>query len=116
MFDLMVGYGLPETMGLKVSAGYHMDSGDDTADGTQNQYQTLYYDKHNYAGLMDVLRWGNLSYWNINASMMPMEDIEVGLGYYMFSKTKSGGATTFGSGFVQSGTGTYRGYKFNFDD
>jgi hypothetical protein len=101
MFDVMVGYGLPETMGLKISAGYHMDSGDDSGtDDKNNAYQTLFYDKHNYAGLMDVVEWGNLSYWNINASIMPMEDLEAGVGFYMFSKTKSGGATTFGRGIA----------------
>jgi hypothetical protein len=107
MFDLMAGYAMPETMGLKLSAGYHMDSGDDSAtDDKQNQYQTLYYDRHNFGGSMDVLQWGNLTYANLNASIMPMEDIEAGLGFYMFSKTKSGGSTTFGRGIVSTATAT----------
>jgi hypothetical protein len=72
MFDLMVGYSMPETMGLKLSAAYHMDSGDDNAgDDKTETYQPLYYDSHKYAGLMDILGWGNLTYWNINASVMP---------------------------------------------
>jgi hypothetical protein len=105
MFDLMVGYGMPETMGFKVSAGYHMDSGDDNAtDDKNNAYNPLFYDRHNYAGLMDVLTWGNLTYYNINASIMPMEDLEAGLGVYMFSKTKSGGGTTFGRGIASGAT------------
>jgi hypothetical protein len=106
MFDLMVGYGMPETMGLKVSAGYHMDTGDDSATGDKKTYQTLNYDRHNYAGLMDVVQWGNLSYFNVNASIMPMEDLEAGLGFYMFSKTKSAGATIGGRGFTGNGAGT----------
>ncbi|MDZ4083920.1 MAG: hypothetical protein U1E10_13335, partial [Bdellovibrionales bacterium] len=36
--------------------------------------------------------WGNLTYWNINASVMPAEDLEVGLGLYGFSKSKENGA------------------------
>ena len=100
MFDLMVGYGLPETMGLKLSAGYHMDSGDDASTTDKNEgYQSLFYDRHNYAGLMDVLDWGNLSYFNVNASIMPAEDLEAGLGFYMFSRSKDTGAVTFGQGF-----------------
>jgi hypothetical protein len=99
MFDLMVGYSLPETMGAKVSLGYHSDSGDDTDANNQGTYQSLYYDRHNYGGLMDVFRWGNLSYWNLNASFMAKEDLEVGAGYYVFSRTSTSGATTFGDRF-----------------
>jgi hypothetical protein len=103
MFDLMVGYGLPETLGLKVSAGYHMDSGDDsTTDDKNNTYQGLFYDRHNYAGLMDVVNWGNLTYWNINASIMPMEDLEAGLGFYMFSRSKDTAVTNFGRGIAST--------------
>jgi hypothetical protein len=90
---------------VAVSAGYHMDSGDDNAtDDKNNAYNPLFYDRHNYAGLMDVLTWGNLTYYNINASIMPMEDLEAGLGVYMFSKTKSGGGTTFGRGIASGAT------------
>jgi hypothetical protein len=109
MFDLMVGYAMPETMGLKVSAGYHMDSGDDSTTTDKNEgYQSLFYDRHNYGGLMDVVQWGNLTYFNLNASVMPMEDLEAGLGFYMFSRTsdKSGVNTGRGiaipAGFVAS--------------
>ncbi len=100
MFDLMVGYGLPETMGLKLSAGYHMDSGDDTTTADKNEgYQTMYYDRHNYGGLMDVINWGNSTYFNVNASIMPAEDLEAGLGFYMFSKSKDNGGVNFGQGW-----------------
>jgi hypothetical protein len=115
MYDLMLGYGLPEIMGLKVSAGYHMDTGDKTVGDTKNeQYDPLFYDRHNYAGLMDVVGWGNLTYWNVNASLMPMETVEAGLGFYMFSKTESAGtvnamapagqATTWFSGVTTPGS------------
>ncbi len=101
MFDLMLGYGLPETMGLKVSVGYHTDSGDDaTGTGDVKSYQPLFYDRHNYAGLMDVVQWGNLTYFNVNASIMPMEDLEAGAGFYVFSRTKDTGSVTTGDGWV----------------
>ena len=99
MFDLMVGYGLPETMGLKLSAGFHSDSGDDGTTGDKQEgYQTLYYDRHNYGGLMDVVNWGNSTYFNLNASIMPMEDLEAGLGFYSFSRTTDKDGITFGRG------------------
>lgn len=87
MFDLTVGYMMPDVMGLKLSANYHSDSGDDSADNTTKRYQPLYYNTHRYAGMMDIFGWGNLTYWNLNASIMPMEDLTVGLGIYGFSKT-----------------------------
>lgn len=105
MFDLMVGYSMPETLGLKVSAGFHQDSGAE-AGSDMKQYQPMYYDKHNYAGLMDVVRWGNLTYWNLNASVLPVEDLEVGAGFYMFSRTKDSGTTTLGERYSGISTAT----------
>ncbi len=99
MVDLMAGYGLPETMGLKVSVGYHMDSGDDGTADTQKGYQGLFYDRHNYAGLMDVVQWGNLSQINVNASIMPMEDLEAGAGFYLFSRSTNSGSIVTGDAY-----------------
>ena len=100
MFDVMLGYQMPETMGLKISVGYHMDSGDDAAGaagtGDKKTYQAPYFDNHNYAGLMDVVDWGNLTYYNVNASLMIAEDLELGAGYYMFSRTSADALPTPG--------------------
>lgn len=99
MFDVTVGYGMPETMGMKVWANYHMDSGDDSAtdDKIQN-YQSLFYDSHKFAGRMDMFGWGNLTYWNVGASMAAADDMEVGLALYGFSKSKDTDATLNASG------------------
>lgn len=95
MYDLMVGYSMADVMGLKITAGYHSDTGDKTSSATKNEaWESMYYDVHNYAGLMDVVGWGNLTYWNIAASLMPTETIETGLAYYMFSKTEGSAAIT----------------------
>lgn len=92
MFDVTLGYGMPETMGLKFWVNYHQDSGDDNgADDTENQYQSLYYDSHKYGGAMDMFGWGNLTYWNLGAAIAPAEDMEVGLSLFGFSKTKENG-------------------------
>jgi hypothetical protein len=95
MFDLMVGYSMPETMGLKVWANYHMDSGDDNAGDDKNEtYQSLYYDSHKYAGLMDIIGWGNLTQMSVGADVMPSEDMTAGVALHMFSKTKENAAAT----------------------
>lgn len=89
MYDLRVGYSMPETMGLKVWANYHSDSGDDdVADSKNSRYNGLYYNSHKFAGLMDIFGWGNLTYWAVGADIAPAEDMTVGLGLYGFSKTK----------------------------
>lgn len=89
MYDLRVGFAMPETMGLKVWANYHSDSGDDdVADSKNSRYNGLYYNSHKFAGLMDIFGWGNLTYWAVGADIAPAEDMTVGLGLYGFSKTK----------------------------
>ena len=93
MFDITVGYGMPETMGLKLWANYHSDSGDDAGtDDKNNQYNPMYYASHKYGGAMDMFGWGNLTYWNIGAAVVPAEDLEVGLSLFGFTKTKENGA------------------------
>lgn len=89
MMDFRVGFSMPETMGLKVWANYHSDSGDDdAADSKNSRYNGLYYNSHKFAGLMDIFGWGNLTYWAVGADIAPAEDMTVGLGLYGFSKTK----------------------------
>lgn len=88
MIDVMLGYMVPEWMGLTISAKYHRDSGDDNVtDDSGQTYQAYYYDFHRYAGLMDVVRLGNLSYWSFALSGLPMESLEVGINYFMFFRT-----------------------------
>ena len=118
MVDAMVGYHAADVMGLKVGVGFHMDSGSDNvlnngnggADKSLKTYDPMFYDQHNNAGLMDVVRWGNLTYFDVTASIMPMEDLEAGIAWYMFSRTSTGNnaaATTFGRGYsLLSGKGS----------
>ncbi|MBK7890450.1 MAG: alginate export family protein [Bdellovibrionales bacterium] len=115
MFDVTVGYSMPETMGIKVWANYHSDSGDKDgmsnggtgADDKLETYQALYYDSHKYAGLMDLFGWGNLTYWNVGASMTAADDLEVGLGLYGFSRTKENSLTTTAVTHNRSGNDRY---------
>lgn len=93
MYDIRLGFSMPETMGMKVWANYHSDSGDDDglADQKLSTYNSLYYNSHKFAGLMDIFGWGNLTYWAVGAEVAPAEDMTVGLGLYGFSKTKENG-------------------------
>ena len=99
MADLWFGYGMPETMGLKAGIGYHTDTGDKNSGDDKNEsYQTMYYDRYNQAGLMNLVRWGNLDYLHAMVGVTPMEDLDVGVMWYMFSRQTSGSAsagTTF---------------------
>lgn len=108
MFDINVGYTFTEVMGLRIGAQYHMDSGDDdTADNTNKNYQPFRgYESHKFAGLMDIIGWGNLTYWGLSLNIAPMEDLTAGIDYLMFSRTqdKSGNNISSGTG---AGTITY---------
>ncbi len=105
MYDVMLGYSMPDVMGLKITAGYHNDTGDKTGTATKNEaYDPFYYDSHNYAGLMDVVGWGNSNYMNVNLSMMAMESLEAGVGYYMFSRTTNEDGVNYGPSYGALGT------------
>lgn len=90
MMDLEVGYTLKDVMNLRVAALYHTDSGDDNAaTGDIETYDPFFYNKHDNAGKMDIVGWGNSTYIKLGASLEPMEMLTVGLDYYMFSKTEA---------------------------
>jgi len=95
MIDVEAGIQMEDTMNLKFSVGYHMDSGTSNPDpaGDDETYQSYYYDIHRYAGLMDVVQWGNLSYISVKASMEPMEDLTLGIQYHMFTATEEDDGT-----------------------
>jgi hypothetical protein len=94
MYDLGVGYTLKDVMGLHFGALYHKDSGGDAT----KHYDGFFYDHHNNGGLMDVVTWGNLTYWKIGASVEPMEMLNVGLDYYAFSPTDKSDVVTTSAG------------------
>lgn len=104
MYDILGGYQLSSLRNFKITGSYHQDSGDkDLSDNSKNEaYNPLFYDRHNFAGLMDVLRWGNLTYWSANASLSLMDDLDAGASYLVFSRTTSGAnvtPTTYGPNY-----------------
>lgn len=92
MADVEVGYSMPDTMKFRIWVGYHMDSGDDGTDATDNShYDQFHYDRHNNAGLMDVMQWGNLTYLHAGVSLEPMENLGVELAYHQFTASEEDG-------------------------
>jgi hypothetical protein len=98
MFDVELGYGLPEFMKSRVYVTYHTDSGADSSTNDKaEQYIPLFYDTHKYAGLMDTVTWGNLTQIGIGLGLNPSDDLNVGIQYNMFSRTTDKGAKTVGT-------------------
>ena len=98
MFDAQVGYMVPDAMKLHVFLNYHMDSGDNDAntitganpagaDNKWGRYDSLFYDAHKFSGMMNMLAWGNLSYFKIGAGVTPMDGTKVCLQYLSFSRS-----------------------------
>ncbi len=48
----------------------HIDSGDKaSSSATDEGYRPIYYNHHKYAGQMDLLAWGNLTYYGLGATL-----------------------------------------------
>ena len=89
MFDIRLGYSFPELGDLRFYGGFHRDSGDDGNDSNgQERYDPFYYNFHDNAGSMDVLQWGNLTYYHVGMSLEPTEKFILGASYFMFSATE----------------------------
>ena len=87
MYDLTVGFSMPDVMNMRIAAQIHSDTGaDGGADFTR--YTGFHYDTHNNAGLMDIVGYGNLTFNRIGLTMDAKEDLSVGLDYYMFTLTE----------------------------
>ncbi|HEX4923319.1 MAG TPA: alginate export family protein [Bdellovibrionales bacterium] len=105
MIDLEVGYSFPEFMKGRVGLIAHMDTGDSNAlDDKDETYQPLYYDTHKYAGLMDVVNWGNSTYYGLSFGLSPAEDLQAGIQYLMFTRTKDGAAASLNQTIGSAGS------------
>lgn len=95
MIDAQLGVTMEDMSNMNFYVGYHTDTGSDGSSSDDETYRAYYYDVHKFAGLMDVVGWGNLSYIHAGFSMDPMENLTVGLKYHMFTATEKEGTTTF---------------------
>ena len=97
MMELELGANFEEFMKSRFYVLYHQDSGDDGSDATKNKtYDPYFYELHANAGLMDVVKWGNLTQLSVGYTMSPMDSTMVGLHYHMFSRTEARGAINAG--------------------
>lgn len=89
MYQIELGYSMPEVMNSRFYAAYHMDSGTGSGATKNETYDPYFYELHANAGLMDVVKWGNLTYISVGYTLEPMEDTMVGIHYHMFSRTEN---------------------------
>ncbi len=88
MYQVELGYSLPEMMKSRFYGRYHMDTGDKT--GSDNtKFDALYYERHASSGLLDVVGWGNLTFMNFGYTFSPMDQVEMGLHYWKFERTET---------------------------
>jgi hypothetical protein len=96
-FDIKLGYSFPQFKNFRLWAGYHQDSGDsDPTDGTNNAYDSFYYEVYGQSGLMDLIRWGNLSLVHAGLSVDLMVDMTLGAEWWSMSRTETNGPIQFG--------------------
>lgn len=88
MLDLEAGFRLA-VMDSRVFARYHTDSGDgSTGTVKASTYDPYFYEQHANSGHMDMLRWGNLTFYSLGFTMKPMDQFTVGIEGYVFKKTQ----------------------------
>lgn len=103
LLDIQLGASF-DTFSSRIYFGYHSDSGDKdgTTDKVDKVYEGFFYEKHENAGLMDFIAWGNLTHLKAGYSFEFTEDSAMDISYHSFAKTKKEGAYTILSGTTTS--------------
>lgn len=92
MTQVHLGYGVEYFMNSRMTALWHKDSGDAANADSPKNFDGYFHEKHNSAGMMDLLGWGNLTYWGLKLELQPLDGTTVGAAYYRFSRTETGPA------------------------
>ncbi len=123
MIDLELGYEMTDLMGARLHVLYHTDSGDeDTAgaisssDGDNQTYDSFFYDQHQNAGLMDVVRWGNSTYLQVGLTLEPKDDLTLDIRYLKFEKTEQADAASLANIVVDQAGAPLTSAGRNSDD
>ena len=88
MLDVEAGFRLA-VMDSRAFLRYHTDSGDGTTGTVRGAtYDPFFYEEHGNAGQMDLVRWGNLSYYGAGFTMKPMDQLTLGIEGYIFKKSQ----------------------------
>ena len=96
-YDFKLGYTFTESNNLRFWAGYHKDSGDDELGvGDSKSFDSFYYEVYGQAGLMDLLRWGNLNFIRAGLDVDMFQNFKVGLEFLSFNKTEEVDNLNFG--------------------
>ena len=93
-------------------------------DDTVQSYDSFYYDVYGQSGLMDLIRWGNLSFYRFGLDVELFEGLTVGSEWLELSKSEAADGVQFGQAgrFLQSqitaggitlGPGTELGSEFD---
>jgi hypothetical protein len=88
------GVNFPDFMKARIFAKYHYDSGDKdpiTSQTSVKAYDPYFYDRHAGSGNMEVIGWGNLTFYNVGVSAAPTDQTNVTLQYFYFQKSEKGG-------------------------
>lgn len=108
MMDFAAGYTLADMMSMRLGLVYHSDTGENDDNTTTDdqkkttQYDAFHYDTHNYAGKMDIVKWGNSTYVGGNFKMAPMDKTTLGLEYLVFTRSSTKAAASFATGRVSA--------------
>jgi hypothetical protein len=93
MMQAEVGAKFDGFMGSRVFVVYHQDSGAKSGKAG-DAYDNFFYEKHDNAGLMDLVEWGNLTYLTVGLTLKPGDNTDAGLMWHNFSRTEKGAGST----------------------
>jgi hypothetical protein len=93
MMQAEVGAKFDGFMGSRVFVGYHQDSGAKSGKAG-DAYDNFFYEKHDNAGLMDLVNWGNLTYLTVGLTLKPGDNTDAGIMWHNFSRTEKGAGST----------------------
>lgn len=86
----VVGYTIPESMGLRLSGEYVFASGDDTP--TAGNHKTFYQftpAPHMHLGAQDMVAFQNINAWKLGAAFNAKKNLKISLDYWDFKLDKA---------------------------
>lgn len=88
MWNIDLGYTMEAMMNMRIGAFFHKDSAN---------YDKYFAELHENSGMMDLVEWGNLTYYGLQVTMSPMDSTTAGLSFHMMKKTDEGTGVTIGN-------------------
>lgn len=86
---VVVGYTIPEALGLRISGEYVYASGDDTPNsGDHKTFYQFTPSPHMHLGAQDFIAFQNIKAWRLGASMNAKENLKLSADYWNFELDK----------------------------